>query len=137
MYALINISGKQVKIEEGVNVKVPLQNNKVGTKIKLDNVLLFDDGKNQKIGTPYIKSLSFDAKIISHDTEKKILVYKKKRRKGYEKKLGHKQKFSVIKVEKLVSKTKKKTSTSTANKKTGTTTSTKKKQTVAKKKTKK
>tara|TARA_B100000401_G_C52802752_1_gene719435 strand:+ start:1691 stop:2098 length:408 start_codon:yes stop_codon:yes gene_type:complete len=133
MYALVNISGKQIRIEEGVNTRIPLQKNKVGSKITLDNILLFDDGKNKKIGNPYIKSLSFDAKIISHNEDKKILVYKKKRRKGYEKKLGHKQKFSVIKVDKL--STKKTTATKT-KKKTNSSTSATKKKTVAKKSTK-
>ncbi len=133
MYALVNISGKQIRIEEGVNTKIPLQKNKVGSKITLDNILLFDDGKNKKIGNPYIKSLSFDAKIISHNEDKKILVYKKKRRKGYEKKLGHKQKFSVIKVDKLSTK---KTTTTKTKKKTNSSTSAAKKKTVAKKSTK-
>ena len=133
MYALVNISGKQIRIEEGVNTKIPLQKNKVGSKITLDNILLFDDGKNKKIGNPYIKSLSFDAKIISHNEDKKILVYKKKRRKGYEKKLGHKQKFSVIKVDKLLTK---KTTTTKTKKKTNSSTSAAKKKTVAKKSTK-
>ena len=134
MYALVNISGTQIKIEEGVNTRIPLQKNKIGSKIKLDNVLLFDDGKNKKIGNPYIKSLSFDAKIISHNEDKKILVYKKKRRKGYEKKLGHKQKFSVIKVDKLSVKTTKKSTATT--KKKASTSSSKKKDTVSKKSTK-
>ena len=133
MYALVNISGKQIRIEEGVNTKIPLQKNKVGSKITLDNILLFDDGKNKKIGNPYIKSLSFDAKIISHNEDKKILVYKKKRRKGYEKKLGHKQKFSVIKVDKLSIK---KTTATKTKKKTNSSTSATKKKTVAKKSTK-
>jgi len=109
MYALVNFSGSQIKIEEGLNVRVPFQNQKVGSKIILDNVLFFDDGKKQQIGSPYIKSLSFEAKIVSHDSDNKILVYKKKRRKGYEKKIGHKQVFSTIKVDKL-SVSKKKTS---------------------------
>ena len=122
MYALVNFSGSQIKIEEGLNVKVPFQDQKIGSKVLLDNVLFFDDGKKKQIGSPYIKSLSFEAKIISHDYDNKILVYKKKRRKGYEKKAGHKQKFSTIKVEKLsVSKKKssaKKTTKPTAAKKT-------------------
>ena len=107
MYALVNFSGSQIKIEEGLNVKVPFQNQKIGTKVKLDNVLFFDDGKKQTVGNPYIKSLSFEAKIVSHESDKKILVYKKKRRKGYEKKIGHRQKFSTIKVEKLSTSKKK------------------------------
>ena len=101
MYALVNFSGSQIKIEEGLNVRVPFQNLKVGSKVMLDNVLFFDNGKKQQIGSPYIKSLSFEAKIVSHDSDNKILVYKKKRRKGYEKKRGHTQKFSTIKVDKL------------------------------------
>ena len=101
MYALVNFSGSQIKIEEGLNVRVPFQNLKVGSKVILDNVLFFDNGKQQQIGSPYIKSLSFEAKIVSHDSDNKILVYKKKRRKGYEKKRGHTQKFSTIKVDKL------------------------------------
>tara|TARA_Y100000590_G_C15547692_1_gene949639 strand:- start:361 stop:741 length:381 start_codon:yes stop_codon:yes gene_type:complete len=120
MYALINLSGKQIKIEEGKDIKIPFQSTKVGSKIKIENVLFFDDGKKKQIGNPYIKSLSFEGKIVSHGEENKILVYKKKRRKGYEKKRGHKQKFSMIKVEKLVSKSKKKTSSTTAKKKTTT-----------------
>ena len=107
MYALVNFSGSQIKIEEGLNVKVPFQNQKIGSKVKLDNVLFFDDGKKQTVGNPYIKSLSFEAKIVSHESDKKILVYKKKRRKGYEKKIGHRQKFSTIKVEKLSTSKKK------------------------------
>ena len=122
MYALVNFSGSQIKIEEGLNVRVPFQNKKIGSKITLDNVLFFDDGKKQQIGSPYIKSLSFEAKIVSHDSDNKILVYKKKRRKGYEKKIGHKQVFSTIKVDKLsVSKKKspaKKTTKSSTTKKT-------------------
>ena len=102
MYALVNFSGSQIKIEEGLNVRVPFQNQKIGSKIILDNILFFDDGKKQQIGSPYIKSLSFEAKIVSHDSDNKILVYKKKRRKGYEKKIGHKQVFSTIKVSLLI-----------------------------------
>ena len=122
MYALVNFSGSQIKIEEGLNVRVPFQNQKIGSKIILDNILFFDDGKKQQIGSPYIKSLSFEAKIVSHDSDNKILVYKKKRRKGYEKKIGHKQVFSTIKVDKLsVSKKKspvKKATKSSTTKKT-------------------
>ena len=129
MYALVNFSGSQIKIEEGLNVKVPFQNQKIGSKVKLDNVLFFDDGKKQTVGNPYIKSLSFEAKIVSHESDKKILVYKKKRRKGYEKKIGHRQKFSTIKVEKLATSKKKssaKKTTKTSNSKKTTKTKEKK-----------
>ena len=110
MYALVNLSGIQIKIEEGKNIKVPFQNKKIGSKIKLDNVLFFCDGKKKQVGTPYIKSLSFDAKIISHDKDSKIIVYKKKRRKGYEKKRGHRQNFSTILISAFKTKSKIKSS---------------------------
>ena len=114
MYALIDIAGYQIKIEEGKNIKIPLQNKKIGSKIILDNVLFYNDGSKSKVGAPYIKSLSFEGKIISHNKENKIVVYKKKRRKGYEKKRGHQQSYSVITVSKLSSKqTKKKPATTT------------------------
>ena len=63
--------------------------------------MLFNDGKTEKIGTPYIKSLSFSGKILSHGKEKKVIVFKKKRRKGYQKKNGHQQKFTMVEVSKL------------------------------------
>ena len=112
MYAVVSFLGKQIKIEEGKNIKIPFHNKKIGSKVKLDNVLFFADGKKEKIGNPFIKALSIDAKIISHEFEDKIVVYKKKRRKGYEKKSGHKQKYTMIKVGKLSAsnKTTKKTS---------------------------
>ena len=109
MYAIVNLSGIQVKIEEGKDVKVPFQDKKVGSKIKLENVMFFNDGKKTTIGSPYIKSLSFDAEIISHNKENKVLVYKKKRRKGYEKKRGHQQNYSMISINNF--STKKKTQT--------------------------
>ena len=112
MYAVVSFLGKQIKIEEGKNIKIPFHNKKIGSKVKLDNVLFFADGKKEKIGNPFIKALSIDAKIISHEFEDKIVVYKKKRRKGYEKKSGHKQKYTMIKIGKLSAsnKTTKKTS---------------------------
>lgn len=135
MYALINLYGKQIKIEEGKDIKIPFQSTKVGSKIKIENVLFFDDGKKKQVGNPFIKSLSFEAKIVAHGEENKILVYKKKRRKGYEKKRGHKQKFTMIKVDKIVAKSTKKTSSTTTKKKTST--ATKKKTSTAKKSTNK
>ncbi len=104
MYALVEYLGKQFKIEPGIEVKVPLINGEVGKKVTLDKVLYFDDDNKKMVGEPYIKGMSLDAKIVSHGKERKIIVFKMKRRKGYQKKQGHQQKFSVIKVEKLENK---------------------------------
>jgi large subunit ribosomal protein L21 len=110
MYALIDYIGSQILIKEGDKIKIPFLDQKVGSKIVFKNVLFFDDGKKKKIGNPYLKSLSFSGKIESHGKEKKIIVFKKKRRKGHQKKNGHQQQFTCVTIDKFSkSKTTKKT----------------------------
>jgi len=123
MYALVNYIGSQILIKEGEKIKIPFTDKKVGSKLTFDNVLFLDDGKTKKIGNPYIKSFSIDAKIISHEKDKKIIVFKKKRRKGHQKKNGHRQNFTLVQVDKISKKT------AAAAKKTTKTTATKKKTT--------
>ena len=96
MYAIINISGKQYKAISGARIKVPKQDGESGTSLTFDKVLLINDGKNTEIGNPILKGVSVDATIIDHGRDKKILVYKKKRRKGYQRKNGHRQWFTEI-----------------------------------------
>ena len=119
MYALVDYIGNQILIKEGEKVKIPFLDKKVGSKVSFDNILFFDDGKNKKIGSPYIKSLSFSGKIDSHDKEKKVIVFKKKRRKGHQKKNGHAQKFTLVTMDKFskVVKDKKDTKKTTTKKK--------------------
>ena len=109
MYAIVNIAGKQYKVAEGDKLKVARLSSKVGDKIKFDEVLLTDDGKDIKIGKPTVKGAVVSAEIIEHGRLPKILVYKKKRRKGYQRKNGHRQDFSSIKIDgiKISSTTKK------------------------------
>ena len=110
MYALIDYIGSQILIKEGDKIKIPFLDQKVGSKIVFKNVLFFNDGKKKKIGNPYLKSLSFSGKIESHGKEKKIIVFKKKRRKGHQKKNGHQQQFTYVTIDKFSkSKTTKKT----------------------------
>ena len=101
MYALIDYTGTQILIKEGEKVKIPFLDQKVGSKVTFNNVLLFDDGKKKKIGNPYLKSLSFSGKIESHGKEKKVIVFKKKRRKGHQKKNGHQQQFTYVTIDKF------------------------------------
>ena len=107
MYAIAELSGKQFRIEPGIELKVPKQSGKVGDKIVLDKVLFFDNDKDKLIGTPFIKDMSIEAKISSHGRDKKIIVFKMKRRKRYRRKHGHRQDFSMIKFDKIDSKKKK------------------------------
>ena len=110
MYALIEFAGKQFKIEEGIEVKVPYVGGKIGSKVVFDRILYLDDGKNKSVGNPNLKGVTIDSKIESHGRERKIVVFKFKRRKGYQKKNSHRQDFSILKVGKLskISKTKSK-----------------------------
>ena len=119
MYALVDYIGNQILIKEGEKVKIPFLDKKVGSKVSFDNILFFDDGKNKKIGSHYIKSLSFSGKIDSHDKEKKVIVFKKKRRNGHQKKNGHAQKFTLVTMDKFskVVKDKKDTKKTTTKKK--------------------
>ena len=96
MYAIINISGKQYKAISGSRLRVPKQDGDIGKVLTFDKVLLANDGKNTEIGNPTIKGFSVTATIINHGRDKKILVYKKKRRKGYQRKNGHRQWYTEI-----------------------------------------
>ena len=101
MYALIEFAGKQFRIEEGSSIKVPYVDGKVGTKITIDKILYLDDGKNKTVGTPLVSGVKIDGEITSHGRERKVVVFKFKRRKGYQKKNTHRQEYSMLKIGKL------------------------------------
>ena len=96
MYAIINISGKQYKATSGARLRVPKQNGETGTSVTFDQVLLINDGKSTEVGKPILEGASVTGTIVEHGRNKKILVYKKKRRKGYQRKNGHRQWFTEI-----------------------------------------
>ena len=113
MYALIEFAGKQFRVEEGDSIKVPYVDGKVGSKIIIDKILYMDDGKNKTVGTPTVPGAKIDGEILSHGRERKVVVFKFKRRKGYQKKNTHRQEYSILKVGK-VGKAKKATAKETA-----------------------
>lgn len=101
MYAIVDIAGKQFKVSEGRSLRVPNLPSEAGDKLEFNQVLLADDGKSVKVGNPTIKGASVSATVKEHGRESKILVYKKKRRKGYQKKNGHRQGYTLIEVNKI------------------------------------
>ena len=101
MYAIINISGKQFKASEGMKVRVPRQNGEQGSSLTFNKVLLLNDGTNTQLGNPILSGATVTATILDHGREKKILVYKKKRRKGYQRKNGHRQWYTEIEFNKI------------------------------------
>ena len=120
MYAIVNYKGNQILVREGKNTRIPfLKDSKIGSTLSFNNVLFFDDGKKKHYGNPILKNINFKAKIVSHERDSKIIVFKKKRRKGYQKKNGYRDKFTIVKVDKL-SSVKKTTTKKTATKKTTT-----------------
>jgi len=101
MYAIVKISGKQYRVSEGDTIKVSSQDWKVGDRVKFDQVLLSDNGKNIAVGTPTVAGAYVTVEILEHNRDKKLLIYKKKRRKGYQRKNGHRQGYTLLKVNKL------------------------------------
>ncbi len=101
MYAIVDIAGKQFKITENEKLTVPRLNGEVGDKIEFDRVLLVSTDKGIKIGRPLLASAKVKASVISQDRGKKIIVFKKKRRKDYKVTRGHRQQFSKIQIEKI------------------------------------
>jgi len=104
MYAIVEIAGQQFKVTQGTKVYVNRLEANEGSKVEFDKVLLIDtDGKVQ-IGTPSVDGAKVAATVLSHLKGDKVIVFKKKRRKGYEKSNGHRQQLSQILIQGVLSK---------------------------------
>ena len=98
MYAVIDLAGKQFTVKPEDNIQVPLLDAEVGSVIQCDNVLLFSDGDDLRIGKPKLDNIKVTAEVVSHGRDKKIIVFKMKRRKNYRRKNGHRQGFTMLKI---------------------------------------
>ena len=96
MYAVVEIQGSQFKVAKDQKLYVNRIDAKEGSKVSFDNVLLVDDGKKVQVGKPSLSGTSVEAKIVSHLKDDKVIVFKKKRRKGYRVKNGHRQHITEI-----------------------------------------
>lgn len=101
MYAIVEIAGQQFKVEKNQLIFVHRLDGEEGAALDFEKVLLIEDDKNIKVGTPTVEGAKVSAKIISHLKGDKVIVFKKKRRKGYKKKNGHRQYFSKISIENI------------------------------------
>ena len=101
MQALIEYKGKQFLVEENLEIKLPYLGGEVGDKFNVERILYIDNSKNKEFGKPYLNSISISGKILSHGRDDKIVVFKMKRRKGYQVKNGHRQNFTLVKIEKF------------------------------------
>jgi len=102
MYAIVEIAGQQFKVAKDQKVFVHRLSEEEGSSVSFDNVLLLDNDGNVQIGAPAIEGAQVSAKILRHLKGDKVIVFKKKRRKGYKKKNGHRQYLSEIQIENIV-----------------------------------
>lgn len=101
MYAIVDIAGQQFKVKKDQEILVHRLEEKEGAMVYFTDVLLLEDHGKFSIGTPFVKDISVSAKILSHEKGPKINVFKKKRRKGYQKENKHRQLFSKIQIENI------------------------------------
>lgn len=101
MYAVIATGGKQYKVEEGKSVRVEKLPGDVGGEVTFDQVLFVGTESEPKIGMPNVSGVTVAAKILAQDRARKVIVYKKKRRKGFEKRYGHRQPYTEVKITKI------------------------------------
>ncbi|MEO0572724.1 MAG: 50S ribosomal protein L21 [Bacteroidota bacterium] len=104
MYAIVEMAGQQFKVAKDQKVYVHRLQTEEGKKVVFDKVLLLDDNGNVTVGAPVIEGAAVEAKVIKHLKGDKVIVFKKKRRKGYRKKNGHRQYLTEIVVEGIVAK---------------------------------
>ena len=101
MYAIVEIAGQQFKVVKDQKLFVHRLADKEGSKVSFDKVFLLDDGQKVSIGAPAITGASVEAKVVSHLKGDKVIVFKKKRRKGYRVKNGHRQALTELVIEKI------------------------------------
>ncbi|WP_026651207.1 50S ribosomal protein L21 [Butyrivibrio proteoclasticus] len=100
MYAIIVTGGKQYKVSEGDQIKVEKLDIEPGKDITFDNVIAVNDGKALKVADD-VKSAKVSATVVEQGRDKKVIVYKYKRKTGYHKKNGHRQPFTLVKIDKI------------------------------------
>jgi len=99
MFAVVEIGGKQFTIRENDKIKIPLLKSKIGDSVKFDRVLLIKNNGDTLVGAPVIAKASVKATVLEHGKDKKITVFKKKRRNDYKVTKGHRQDFSLVQID--------------------------------------
>jgi large subunit ribosomal protein L21 len=98
MYAVVKIKNQQFRVTPEAQLQVPTLATEVGEKVTFDEVLLISDGTDVTVGTPHVAGASVAAEILNHGRSRKIIVFKKRRRKNYRRKKGHRQGYTEIKI---------------------------------------
>lgn len=98
MYAIIRSGGKQFRAEPGKTIRIPSLNAEPGDKVTFDDVLVAADGDNLKVGNPGVSGASVTGEVVRHGKDKKVIIFKWKRRKNYRRKQGHRQDFTEVRI---------------------------------------
>jgi large subunit ribosomal protein L21 len=102
MYAVFRTGGKQFRAEPGGRIRVPALKAEAGDSVTFEDVLLASDGDEVKVGRPTLEGATVKAEVVGHGRDEKIIVFKRKRRKGYRRKQGHRQDYTEIRVDEIV-----------------------------------
>ena len=98
MYAILKISGQQFKATPNAILRVPKMEAEIGGNVTFGDILLWSDGDNTLVGAPLVSGKSVSAEVVKHGRGDKIVVFKKKRRKGYRRKNGHRQWYTEVRL---------------------------------------
>jgi large subunit ribosomal protein L21 len=101
MFAVVDILGQQFKVAEKKKYYVPRLKENTDTEITFDKILLYGDDNSTKVGSPFVEGMTVTAKVLNHIKDEKVIVFKKKRRTGYQKSNGHRQHLSQIEILKI------------------------------------
>ena len=101
MYAVVTIAGKQFKVAQNDKIYVPKLKGNTGTTVTFDNVLLLGDDKTTTVGNPLIKGATVEATLLDHVKDDTVIVFKKKKRKGYRVRRGHRQQYTQVQITKI------------------------------------
>ncbi|MBI3220277.1 MAG: 50S ribosomal protein L21 [Bacteroidetes bacterium] len=101
MYAIVDIAGKQFKVAKDQYIYAPKMEGEAGTAVSFDKVLLTDNGGAVEVGAPTVKGVKVSGKILEHVKGDKVIVFKKKRRKGYAKRNGHREQYTKVQIESI------------------------------------
>jgi len=101
MYAVVQTGGKQYKVREGEVLRVERLPGKKGEQVTFEQVLLFSDGETLRIGQPRLEGMTVSGHILEQDRNKKIIVFKYKRRKRYRRKQGHRQEYTAVQIDRI------------------------------------
>lgn len=107
MYAIVDVEGKQFKVESGSVIMAPYIDMDSGAKLTIDKVLYLKDDSGIQIGKPYLDKVKVEAYVLDHMKDKKVIVFKKKRRKGYKVKRGHRQLYTLLEISSIKTEGKK------------------------------